>query len=143
MKTITLEQLRTLGACRDQIREFKRLFGSEVRVTVALARKHVMTFNWNWAAEKLLSSPLLAKYDKVQVLMLEKYSKSQASLWVEYMKANTLLFAKYQNGDVLMLEKYEKDRALHWVKYEKTCEPLLAKYKKVCAAKFAALYLSH
>jgi 6-phosphofructokinase len=51
---ITTAKLRERNACLDQIALFKRLFGSEVVVTVELAVKHADDFDFEWATDNLL-----------------------------------------------------------------------------------------
>ena len=66
MKKITARKLKLLGACQEQVDNFKELFPSGTVVTVELCVLHAQTFNWNWAAQHLLSAPAWAEYDRVE-----------------------------------------------------------------------------
>ena len=80
-KTITLAQLRKLGACKDQVALFKVTFGSSVEVTVEAAVEHADKFDFDWAAGKLLSAPARAEYEKVCAAALAEYEKVCAPAW--------------------------------------------------------------
>ena len=60
---ITWAQLRKLGVCKNALADFKRLFGSEVWVTEALAVEHAAVFSWDYAAQYLLSTAQRDAYD--------------------------------------------------------------------------------
>jgi hypothetical protein len=53
-KIITLEQLERLNACEEQKRKFKRYFGEKVILTQAIAKKHALRFDFEWASVSLL-----------------------------------------------------------------------------------------
>ena len=142
MKTITLKQLRAKGAYEYPLKDFERLFGHEMTVTAALAREYALNFNWDWMAEKLLSAPLLAEYEKDRAQLLEKYKQAHAPLLANYEKARVTLWAEYEKTSATLWEEYKQARALLWEEYVKADAPLWAEYRKVCAMKFAALYLS-
>ena len=55
MKHITLEQLESFKACKDQLDEFTRLFpDGKALVTIKHAKELAGVFDWDWAAKKLL-----------------------------------------------------------------------------------------
>lgn len=51
---ITAEQLNKRGACLPEILMFKRMFGNETVVTVALASSVAHLFDFGWAIHELL-----------------------------------------------------------------------------------------
>ena len=53
---ITTKLLKSKGACADQIRLFAKLFPAGAPLTVETAVSVADKFNWDWAAEKLLSA---------------------------------------------------------------------------------------
>ena len=79
--TITKQQLEGLEACEDQVEEFERIFGDSVtfnslREIKLAAKKHAQVFDWDWAAEFLLSAPFRAEYNKARATLLaEAYWK--------------------------------------------------------------------
>jgi len=78
---ITLDDLDKAGACQSQRREFARLFPEGVEVTPDLCEKYSDVFDWEWAAENLLSPSAWAEYGKVR-----------ASAWAEYDKVRARAF---------------------------------------------------
>ena len=88
--TITLAQLR--GACKEQKDLFKRTFGEQVHLTLALAEKHAGDFNFDWAAQHLLPAPLWAEYERQQAPLLAEYERQKAPLWAEYERQEACLF---------------------------------------------------
>ena len=91
-KTIKLSQLGE--ACYQQRTLFKEKFGDEVKVSVALARRVAKDFDWDWAADHLLSAPALAEYNKVRDLAWAEYKKVCDPAWTEYKKVCAVAFAK-------------------------------------------------
>lgn len=64
-RTVTLEQLRQKGACADQARLFRAVFGERAEVTIESCVAVADIFDWNWAALYLLSAPARAGYYSV------------------------------------------------------------------------------
>ena len=65
-ETISVAKLRKLGACHSQVDKFNKIFGDKsVAVTVELCVAHAQDFNWDWAANNLLTAPAEAEYDRV------------------------------------------------------------------------------
>ena len=106
-KTIKLSQLGE--ACYRQRTLFKEKFGDEVKVSVALARGIAKDFDWDWAADHLLSHLALAEYKKVR-----------DPAWDDYKKVRDLARAEY---------KKVRDPAL--AEWKKVCDPAWADYNKV------------
>jgi hypothetical protein len=59
-RIITLQQLE--NACIEQRNLFRILFGESVEVTEELSIYHADEFDWNWAADNLLSPKAQSKY---------------------------------------------------------------------------------
>ena len=86
MNKITLEQLKEHHACTGQLHLFKKLFGKEVEVTVEKCIKYHDKFDWEWAAEHLLSVELYKEYKKIQQPAWEEYLEIKRLAWKEYLK---------------------------------------------------------
>ena len=64
-RTISVAKLRKLGACQLQVDKFNKIFGNKpVAVTVELCVAHAQDFNWDWAANNLLTAPAKTEYDR-------------------------------------------------------------------------------
>ena len=79
MKTITASQLAKLGACHEQLATFRDLFGSGVAPTLELCLTHASRFEWDWAAEHLLTAPARAEYHKADAAAWAEYDKARAA----------------------------------------------------------------
>jgi hypothetical protein len=55
MKTITLQTLKDKGACADQVALFAKRFGEQAEVTGSACIAVAPLFNWDWAAQNMLS----------------------------------------------------------------------------------------
>ena len=139
-KTIKLSQLGE--ACYWQRTLFKEKFGDEVKVSVALARRVAKDFDWDWAADHLLSAPALAEYNKVRDLAWAEYKKVRDLAWADYNKVRDLARADYNKVRDLARADYQKVRDLAWADYKKVCDLAWADYQKVCAVAFAKAYLT-
>ena len=64
---ITLQQLIDKGACAGQVRLFKRRYGGSVRVTKRECIAAAQLFDWDWAAQNLLSAPARRAWDEAIV----------------------------------------------------------------------------
>jgi hypothetical protein len=99
---VSYRKLRAKGACDSQLNEFKRLFGTaSVEVTPALCRKYAGVFDWDWAADNLLSEALQDQYHEARLWY--KYARPHAlltgaakrdALWNDWKKKNAALFAR-------------------------------------------------
>ena len=119
MKIITLQQLKEHGACINQLRLFKQLFGKEVEVTVKRCVKYYDKFDWEWAAGCLLSDELHEEYLRIERLA-----------WGECIEIVVLARREY----------LEIERPAH-KEYEKIEQRALKEYKKKIAQAFGECYL--
>ena len=75
---ITLVQLRKKRACASQLAKFESLFGDSVVVTRELCIRHAADFDFDWAAEHLLSAPAWAEYRRARAPALVEYRRARA-----------------------------------------------------------------
>ena len=95
-KIITLRQLDAKGACQDQRDKFKEIFGSQVEVTLDLCIKHAQDFDFNWAANYLLSSTAWAEYERVRASARAEYARVTAPARAEYERVRAPARAEYE-----------------------------------------------
>ena len=114
---ITLATLS--GACREQRELFAELFpkGSPKtrKAALAAARKYAGKFDWEWAAEKLLSAAARAEYEKVRGTALAEYDKVRAAALAEYDKVRAAARAEYDKVCAAARAEYDKVRAAAFV----------------------------
>ena len=78
---ITLAHLKSSGACSDQVELFQKLFGAEAEITVVGCLAVADKFDWDWAAEKFLTAPALAEYERVTAPAWAEYQRVRATAW--------------------------------------------------------------
>ena len=120
-KTIGVAKLRKLGACHSQVDKFKEIFGNKpVAVTVELCVAHAQDFNWDWAANNLLTAPAKTEYSRVVASARSEYNRVVAPARSEY----------------------DRVAAAARSEYNRVVAPALAEYDRVVAAAWATAYLN-
>jgi hypothetical protein len=140
--TITLAQLKSAGACSDQVAIFKVKFGKSVVVTEAVALEVANSFDWNWAAAYLLSAPALAEYERVCAPALAEYERVRAPALAEYERVCAPALAEYERVCAPAWAEYERVSATALAEYDRVRAPALAEYERVRATTFARLYIA-
>ena len=95
---ITLSQLKVAGACADALRRFATAFGESTPVTLALACKHADQFNWDWAADNLLSAAAQVEYDQAVKRAQVEFDQAVARARAEYVMAATPAWTAYDRA---------------------------------------------
>jgi hypothetical protein len=131
MPKITLSQLESLNACRDQRKVFKELFGNNVEITIDLAEEYFDKFDVDWAANNLLKPEYLNEYQKIKNSALDEYYKISNYAYAEYLK---IVDSAY-NTEYLKI-RYS---ALH--EYNNIVDSAYAEYQKNKAKVFVELYI--
>jgi hypothetical protein len=62
---ITAEDLIDAGACGEEVDRFRALFPDGAKVTIRLAYERAADFDWEWAAEHLLSDASYTRFQDV------------------------------------------------------------------------------
>ena len=130
-RILTLQQLRDVRACDEQVELFKQHFGDSVRVTVARAKKFSTVFNFDFAARHFLSTAARKVYED-----------TRAAAW-----------KVYKDTCAPALKVCDDTRAREWKVYKdtyaaarKVCDDACAAARKVCddtrAAAFATVYIN-
>src|SRR3972149_6957627 len=106
---ITPELLRENNACTKQYDAFCAQWPRGAKVTLKNLQVAVeLGLDLDWAAEKFLTAPALAEYEKVKAPALAEYEKVKAPAWAEYKKVKASALAEY-----------EKVKAPAWAEYKK------------------------
>lgn len=92
---ITTAQLEALDACEEQLAEFRRLFPTgTAEVTVSRAKKLAQVFDWDWAAENLLTdNNAWADYEAAYASACADYKAAYASAGADYKAARASALA--------------------------------------------------
>ena len=83
MVKITVELLTRKGACQDQVDKFRALYPEGVEPTRELCIAHASDFDWDWAAEHLLSAPAWKAYQEVAAPARKAYEEALAAAWFD------------------------------------------------------------
>ena len=103
---VTKRLLQRKGACSNQVAEFARLFPKGVEITQALCIEHAVVFDWNWAAENLLSAAAWDEYVRVRAPARVEYNRVTAPAQAEYNRIKAAAFGRLVD-DVLPYERRE------------------------------------
>jgi len=102
---ITLSLLESKGACDDQVRLFRTHFGEcPAPLDDATALRMASVFDFDWAAQNLLSPE-----------GWKAYEEAEASLWKTYMEAKAPLLKAYDDAKAPLWKTYVDAMALAFV----------------------------
>ena len=94
MEPINANRLAELGACEPEIDRFLEIFGDDdAPLTVETAVKYAADFNWNWAAENLLTPSLWRTYQEAEIPLWRIYLETNATPWHALQEVRAYLFA--------------------------------------------------
>ena len=136
MKRWTVDDLRVLGACNNQVALFAATFpngatADDVGAAVAagldvqwLVRRVVARDVWR--AYEEAEAPLWRAYAEVEAPLWRAYEEAVAPLWRAYEEALVPLRRAYLEARAPLLRAYLEARAPLWRAYEEARAPLLA-----------------
>lgn len=130
MAKLTIAQLRKAGACAEELKRLKAIFGSSVEITEELCMTHASDCNWDWA-RRLLSEAGSAEYNRVRASAQAEYNRVSASAWVEYDRVKTSALAEY-----------DRVGGPAWAECDRVCASAQAEYRRVRASAWAKVWLA-
>jgi hypothetical protein len=142
MKRITSELLRRRGACRSQVALFVALGGDSLELTEALCLKHADKFDFNWAANHLLTPAAdrvferiertaLAEYERIRRPALAEYERIERAAWTEYERIWQPAWSKYESIRQLARAEYARIQHQAWADYLRIRQSALAEYERI------------
>ena len=90
---ITLKDLRRMGACLEQVKLFKSLFGTEVELTREAVVQYCAQFDLNWIAPKIMSGAQYADYVSKRAPLDADYVSKSDALYADYESKRAPLYA--------------------------------------------------
>jgi hypothetical protein len=78
---LTTTMLRAKEACKYQRELFDRITGGEVDITVEWCCEHAQKFDWDWAAQNMLTAPARAAYEQAIAPARAAYEQAIAPAW--------------------------------------------------------------
>ena len=98
---LTLQRLKDLDACTEQLALFESTFGESVEVTPELCVSVADKFNFVWAARYLLSQSARTEYGRVRAPAWAEYERVTAPVLAEYERVLARTFGElYCRGEV-------------------------------------------
>ena len=116
--TITLKQLRLLGACSGQVELFKARFGTYVEITEELILEHGEDFDLSWLARKLFTSEQYADYEAKRAPLY--YAAKRDALYADYAAKRDALLGDYEAKCIALYADYEAKLAPITADYQDT-----------------------
>jgi len=97
-RILTSRQLCRAGACQQQVRRFRRMFGTQVEVTPELAASAASEYDWVWAAENLLNATAWKAYEEARATAWQAYDEARATAWKAYEEARATARKAYEEA---------------------------------------------
>ena len=109
---ITLARLKELHACSSQVALFQQHFGESVTVTKERCLAVASIFDWNWAAQFLLSLFAQTEYYRACTTAWAEYYRTYTTAWAEYYKVRAPARAEYDKAYAIARAEYDKACAI-------------------------------
>jgi len=136
---VTKALLKRLGACEAQREKFAELFPRGVVVTEALCVEHAQEFNWDWAANHLLSPEAQAEYNRVTAPRSCRIRSLRRRAAAEYDRVRALAWAEYNRVTAPAQAEYNRVTAPAQAEYNRVMASAQAEYDRVTALAFGRL----
>jgi hypothetical protein len=141
--TITYDQLKALGACREQLMKFRRVFGDSVDVTEELAAKYAQEFDFDWASSNLLRAAAKEEYSNAAKPALEEYRRAIVPAEEEYDRAVAPALGRCGCSIKLTWDGRIRATTLAWEEYLRATAPAREEYRRAIAVAFAKCYIDY
>ncbi len=125
MKRWTVDDLRALDACAEQVAMFEKTFpdgatADDVGAAVAAG------LNVRWLVEEVVSDEVWRAYLEAKAPLRRAYEEALAPLWSAYEEAEAPLRRAYEEARAPLWRAYEEAEAPLWRAYLEAEAPLLA-----------------
>ena len=149
MKTITLRQLRKLGACHDQLAKFEQTFGKEVELTESLVVQYAGEFYVGWLFGKLypeafgkVTHSLVKVFNADTEEANQSYYEATAPALKVFKEATNMDAdcQAYEEAEVKARKVYSEATAQAWKAWKKATAPAMKCYREAVAIAFYKEY---
>ena len=93
-KYITLAQLRRVGSCAEQLKEFESRYGTRAEVTIIACREAAQVFSWDVGRDVFLTCKQRRIYDGIVNPAREEYYAAMAAAQEAYNVQRAEAFAR-------------------------------------------------
>ena len=142
VRIITADMLREKRACANQLMVFKKRFPNGAEVSEALARELAPVFDWEWAAEALLSPSALKAYNEATAPARKAYDEATALALKAYDEVMAPASKAYNEAEALASKAYDEATALASKAHDEVMAPARKAYNEAVAIAFARAYLA-
>lgn len=104
---ITVTHLENLRACSAAVSRFREFFGKSALVTEEECVRHAADFDWDWAAEKLLTSAQWQEYKRIRARAYVEYERVKSEAWADYDRIEASAWAEYLRIQAAAQKEYE------------------------------------
>ena len=108
---ITKRMLQSKGACASQVALFAETFPHGTEITEAVCLAVADKFDWDWAAQNLLSPESYAEYERVRAQAYAEYQRVYTQIDAEYQRVRAQTDAEYQRVYAQTDAEYQRVRA--------------------------------
>ena len=116
---ITLMELKSKGACQDQVDLFIELGLHKREITLQDCLDHASEIDWDWASENLLKGPALAEYVRVRDLAHAEYNRVCDPVLAENSQVSGQAMAEYVRVSGPALAEYGRVSDPAWDEYKR------------------------
>ena len=102
MKRWTVDDLRAVGACDDQVALFSAMFPDGATAD-DLPRAVAAGLDVYWFVRRVVSPDVWRAYKEAQALLWRAYKEAQAPLWRAYKEAEAPLWRAYEEAEAPLL----------------------------------------
>ena len=142
-KPITLARLKAARACQPQVDLFLSLFpDGQASVTPELCVAHASRFDWDWAADRLLTDAQRQAYFEARATAEKAYSEARATAWKAYFEAVAPAQEAYDEATAPAQKAYDEATALARKAYNEAVAPARKAYDEARALAFAHAFNS-
>jgi hypothetical protein len=139
---ITKRLLQSKGACASQVALFAETFPHGAEITEAVCLSVADKFDWDWAAQNLLSPEFDAEYARVRAQADAEYARVRAPAYAEYQRVRAPAYAEYKRVRAQADAEYQRVCAQADAEYARVRAPAYAEHQRVRAATFGRLAAS-
>ena len=145
MDRITAEMLEEHNACADQLAEFSSRFPDGVTFeseddAAAKCAAVASVFDWEWAADNLLTTPARDAYETAIAPAWDAYQTAKAPARDAYQTAIAAAGDAYQTAIAPARDAYQTAMAAAWDAYQTAIAPAWDACQTAMAAAFATAF---
>ncbi len=133
-KPITLNWLKSQGACGDQVKVFEQVFGMEAELTEANAAKAIeANLDLDWLVKHLLTAPARTEYRRATAAVWTEYDQAIAIAKAEYDQVVAPARTGYRRATAAVWTEYDQAMTIAWAEYDQVMAPAWAECKRAMA----------